>query len=82
MHADQTGIIARIHQVVQIGNAHLTHLSLAIQKYQSSAPKLAQWMESSIPEGLTVFTFPEPMRKRLRTSNVLERVNRGCQSLL
>lgn len=33
-------------------------------------------MEGSIPEGLTVFDLPEPHRKRLRTTNVLERLNR------
>ncbi|MBP6104181.1 MAG: transposase, partial [Gammaproteobacteria bacterium] len=29
-----------------------------------------------IPEGLSVFQFPEEYRKRLRTSNVVERVNK------
>lgn len=33
-------------------------------------------MDGNIPEGLTVFDFPESHRRRLRTSNVLERVNR------
>ena len=51
-------------------------LSLAMQKYQSSAPALAAWMERSIPEGLTIFAFPEKIRKRLRTSNMLERINK------
>lgn len=51
-------------------------LNLAIQKYQAAAPALAQWMENSIPEGLTILAFPEKIRKRLRTSNMLERVNR------
>ena len=30
----------------------------------------------TIPEGLTVFDLPENHRKRLRTTNVLERLNR------
>lgn len=51
-------------------------LGLAMKKYESTAPQLTAWMERSIPEGLTVFAFPERMRKRLRTSNSLERVNR------
>ena len=32
-------------------------------------------MEVSIPEGLTVFDFPESHRRRIRTSNMLERVS-------
>ena len=37
---------------------------------------LADWMEENIPEGLTVFSFPEKHRRRLRTTNGLERLNR------
>ncbi len=33
-------------------------------------------MEENIPEGLSVLTFPEAQRKRLRTSNIVERVNK------
>ena len=41
----------------------------------TSAPKLAAWMETAIPEGFTVFAFPAAQQRRLRTSNALERVN-------
>jgi transposase-like protein len=51
-------------------------LALAVEKYAQTAPKLSEWMETNIPEGLTVFTLPEGHRKRLRTSNPLERVNK------
>ena len=44
--------------------------------YQSSAPKLSEWMEKAIPEGLTVFQFKKAHQKRLRTSNLAERINR------
>jgi transposase-like protein len=33
-------------------------------------------METNLPEGLTVFAFPEAHRKKLRTNNTLERLNR------
>ena len=32
-------------------------------------------MEAAIPEGLTVLDFPESHRRRIRTSNMLERVS-------
>ena len=51
-------------------------LSRAVEKCRKTAPKLAAWMEAAIPEGLTVFDLPEPHRRRLRTTNVLERLNR------
>ena len=43
--------------------------------YSASAPKLSAWMETAIPQGLTVFAFPAPHQRRLRTSNPLERIN-------
>ncbi len=47
-----------------------------VQKYATSAPKLAAWLEGNVPEGLTVFAFPAAQRRRLRTINLPERLNR------
>ncbi len=51
-------------------------LDRMVDKYASCAPKLAAWLESNVPEGLTVFALPAKLRRRLRTNNVLERLNR------
>jgi len=51
-------------------------LVLAVDKYRSKAPRLSSWMEENIPEGFTVFMLPYAMRRRLRTTNILERLNR------
>ena len=51
-------------------------LKIAVTKYQATAPKLALWMEENIPQGLTVFMLPACQRRRLRTSNLIERLNR------
>jgi len=53
-----------------------SYLKRMVEKYEQSAPKLADWMETNIPEGLTVFSFPVAHRKRIRTNNGIERVNR------
>lgn len=45
-------------------------------KYAPAAKKLAIWLEANVPEGLTVFDFPAEHRRRLRTNNGLERLNR------
>jgi putative transposase len=50
-------------------------LDLAVKKYRTSAPRLAEWLEAAVPEGLTVFQLPPGHRRRLRTSNMLERLN-------
>jgi putative transposase len=51
---------------------YLHHL---VEKYAHTASDLAEWMEASIPEGLTVYDFPESHRGRIRTSNLLERLS-------
>lgn len=51
-------------------------LAQMVDKYADSAPKLAAWLETNVPEGLTVFNFPAKHRRRLRTNNMLERLNR------
>ena len=51
-------------------------LDIAVKKYAKSAPKLSAWIEANIPEGLTVFKLPTAHRRRLRTTNMLERVNK------
>jgi len=49
-------------------------LRKVVEKYAKTASRLANWLEGNIPEGLTVFSFPEEHRRRIRTVNSLERV--------
>jgi len=51
-------------------------LKASVEVWQKKHPKLAEWAEEAIPESLTVFDFPEAHRQRLRSTNMLERVNR------
>ena len=46
-----------------------------VEKYAVSAPQLSEWMEENLPEGLTVFQMPTKHRKRMRTSNSVERLH-------
>ena len=50
-----------------------TALAELVTAYRDAAPKLAAWLEKNVPEGLAVFSLPEPHRRRLRTSNPMER---------
>ena len=47
-------------------------LKRTVQEYETSTPKLAAWLDESLPEGLTVFAFAEPHRRLLRTSNATD----------
>ncbi len=51
-------------------------LKITITKYEKTAPQLSAWLEANISEGLTVFELKPSHRRRLRTSNLAERVNR------
>jgi transposase-like protein len=48
-------------------------LARLVESYDKTAPDLAAWLEANVPEGLAVFTLPEAHRRRLRTSNLMER---------
>jgi len=66
--------IQGIFQAPNRGQAEV-YLKQVVDKYTSSASALANWLEVSIPEGLTVFDFPPGHWRRIRTSNVLERLS-------
>jgi transposase-like protein len=51
-------------------------LAKAVTKYAQTASKLSTWLETNIPEGLTVFAFPQTHQRLIRTTNGLERLNR------
>ncbi len=50
-------------------------LKFYVAKYEKTTLKLSQWMEENLLEGLTVFALPDGHRKRMRTTNMLERMH-------
>ncbi len=57
------------------GELAQARLKYYIEKYAKPAPQLSEWMEENLPEGLTVLELPQKHRKKLRTSNSLERLH-------
>jgi putative transposase len=51
-------------------------LTAMVKKYAETAPRLSQWLEANVYQGLTIFAFPVEHQRRLRTTNLSERVNR------
>lgn len=56
--------------------AATTMINQLVERYQKSAPALADWAESNLHEGLTVMQLPQTHRRMMRTTNMLERQNR------
>lgn len=58
----------------------LAHAQLRLEeivaRWREKSAKLAGWMETNLPEGFSVFALPEHQRRRLRTSNMAERIHR------
>ena len=52
------------------------YLAKMVHKYQKTVSRLAEWMATNIPEGLTVFAFASSQRRRIRTTNSVERLHR------
>ena len=51
-------------------------LAMTVKTYRAKHPKLSEWLEENIPEGLAVFELPAEHRIRLRTTNGLELLNK------
>ena len=54
-------------------------LELTVDNYRGCASRLASWMQSALPEGFTIFMLPQRYQRRLRTTNMLERVNKAVK---
>lgn len=50
-----------------------TALDTLVATYRDKHPHFAEWLESNVPEGFAVFSLPEKHRRRMRTSNGIER---------
>ena len=55
-------------------------LSELVSRYSKSQSRLAAWMEDNVPEGLTVFCFPQDVRAFLRTNNISENLNKQIKA--
>lgn len=47
-----------------------------VTRHQETAPKLAEWAEENVREGLSVMSLPQGHRRLFRTTNMLERQNK------
>ncbi len=71
-------VVADVQSVLDASDlpAAQDRLQRVVRKYEKTAPKLAAWLEANVPESLAVLSLPLTHRRRLRTTNMLERLNR------
>ena len=50
-----------------------SELDALVASYREKHPDFANWLENNVPEAMAVFSLREPHRKRMRTSNGIER---------
>jgi transposase-like protein len=51
-------------------------LERLVAKHKKKTPRLAEWIEKHVPEGFTVYGIPAVHRRRLRSTNLMEWVNK------
>ena len=75
MRADVARDLRRVFDADEPAEAE-RRLKDVIARYQKTAPQLAVWLEQAAPEALTVLQIPAAHRRRLRTTNGVERLNK------
>ena len=52
-----------------------SRLKLLVDRLSVTDQDLADWLEENAPEAMSVFSFPEEHRRRIKSTNCLERLN-------
>lgn len=68
------GSVRSIYQAMDKKEA-MERLKRMADRFKDKAEKFCDWLEENLIEGLTFFDFPESHWKRIRTVNVVERIN-------
>ena len=70
-------VASDIRDILQAPDQETAHylLDRFTKAWQKKEPKLVEWTELNIPEGFNVFNLPKGIQKKLRTSNLIERLN-------
>jgi transposase-like protein len=74
MRKEVCGVVREIYQAMDKQEAE-ERLKKAADKWKEKAPRFCDWLEEHFIEGLTFFEFPKEHWKKIRTVNVVERIN-------
>jgi transposase-like protein len=70
-------VFAAVREIYQAWDRDEAEMRMrkVIEYYKSKASKFCEWLEENFVEGLTFFAFPKEHWKKIRTNNLLERMN-------
>ncbi|WP_066355652.1 IS256 family transposase, partial [Fervidicola ferrireducens] len=73
----QKEIHTKVRAILEAPDAKTARMLLnqVLEEYRAKAPKAMDILESGFEDAIAVLEFPERYRKRLRTTNALERLN-------
>jgi putative transposase len=66
--------VREIYQAIDKKEAE-TRLKMVVERFIGRAERFCEWLEEHFSEGLTFFDFPKEHWKKIRTVNVVERLN-------
>lgn len=71
---EMSASVREIYQAIDKEEA-LSRLKKVVSQYQENSSKFSDWLEENFLEGLTFFDFPKEHWKKIRTNNLVERMN-------
>lgn len=74
MKKEASAAVREIYQAMDKDEAK-SRMQKVIERYKSRAEKFCNWLEEHFIEGLTFFDFPKEHWRKIRTNNLLERMN-------
>jgi len=74
MRQEASAAVREIYQALDRDEAE-RRMQKVIERYKGKATKFCDWLEEHFVEGLTFFDFPKEHWKKIRTNNLLERMN-------
>lgn len=74
MRKEASAAVREIYQAIDKKEAE-ERMRKVIERYRNKASKFCDWLEEHFIEGLTFFDFPKEHWKKIRTNNLMERMN-------
>jgi len=74
MRREASAAVREIYQAIDKREAE-ERMRKVVEHYKDKAPNFCDWLEENFVEGLTFFDFPKAHWKKIRTNNLMERMN-------
>lgn len=74
MRKEVSDAVREIYQAIDKDESE-QRMRKVIERYKDKASKFCDWLEENFVEGLTFFDFPKAHWKKIRTNNLMERMN-------